>query len=346
MSGYSEKELLAMRVPDLAASETVDQIAARIQKIMAQGKDRFETRHHHKDGRIYDVEVSIQYRSTDGGQLVVFLHDITERKHAEEQLRQAHDEMEVRVRERTAELARANEDLLRLNRAKDEFAATVSHELRTPLVTGLGYVEMLLEGQFGPITTGAATGMRTALRNLRRLSSMINDILSYHSLVAQETEPGRGTRVSFILTAAQSLPPSRPAATEPSQGTPDSRPGDILVVDDDADTLEFMRLLLGGRGYIVRTAASAREALAAFAERPADLVLADLSLPDMDGAELCRRLKSGAGPGRPPVYMFSARAEIAARRRAEEAGCDGYLLKPAAAVELLNTVRGALAGRK
>ena len=86
MSGYSVKELLAMRIPDLAASDTPEQIAATMQKIMAQGKGRFETRHHHKNGSIYDVEISIQYRPDDGGQLVVFLHDITERKRAEERI--------------------------------------------------------------------------------------------------------------------------------------------------------------------------------------------------------------------------------------------------------------------
>ena len=87
MSGYSEQELLAMRIPDLEAIETADDTAARIQKIMAQGEDRFESRHRRKDGSIFDVEVSVQYRPAEGGRLVAFLRDITERKRAEEELR-------------------------------------------------------------------------------------------------------------------------------------------------------------------------------------------------------------------------------------------------------------------
>jgi PAS domain S-box-containing protein len=60
MSGYSAQELLAMRIPDLEVAETAAATAARIQKIMAQGEDRFESRHRRKDGSILDVEVSVQ----------------------------------------------------------------------------------------------------------------------------------------------------------------------------------------------------------------------------------------------------------------------------------------------
>jgi len=86
MSGYSAPELLAMRIPDLETAETADGTAAHIQKIMAQGEDRFESRHHRKDGSILDVEASVQYQPTDGGRLVVFLRDITARKKAIEEL--------------------------------------------------------------------------------------------------------------------------------------------------------------------------------------------------------------------------------------------------------------------
>lgn len=88
MSGYSERELLTMRVPDLEVVETSDDTAAHIQKVVAQGEDRFETRHRSKDGSIFDVEVSVQYRDNDGGQFIAFLRDITTRKRAENALRE------------------------------------------------------------------------------------------------------------------------------------------------------------------------------------------------------------------------------------------------------------------
>jgi PAS domain S-box-containing protein len=84
MSGYSEQELLSLHIFDLEAAETSDDTAARIQKIMAHGEDRFESRQRRKDGTVFDVEVSVQYRPSEGGLFVVFLQDITERKQAAE----------------------------------------------------------------------------------------------------------------------------------------------------------------------------------------------------------------------------------------------------------------------
>jgi len=88
-SGYREQELLGMRIFDLEATEKADGIIARIQKVRTQGEARFESRHRRKDGSVYDVEVSLQYRHVKGGQLVVFIHDITERKFKEGAAHQA-----------------------------------------------------------------------------------------------------------------------------------------------------------------------------------------------------------------------------------------------------------------
>src|ERR1035441_7119555 len=87
MSGYSARELLAMRISDLVINETADDAAARIKRIIEQGESRFESRHRRKDGGVFDVEVSAQYQPADGGRCVGFLRDITERKRAEEELR-------------------------------------------------------------------------------------------------------------------------------------------------------------------------------------------------------------------------------------------------------------------
>ena len=87
MSGYSEQELLTMRVTDLEAAETEDETAIHIRNIMTQGEDRFESLHRRKDGSTFEVEVSSQYRPIENGQYVVFIRDITERKRVEESLR-------------------------------------------------------------------------------------------------------------------------------------------------------------------------------------------------------------------------------------------------------------------
>ena len=83
MSGYSRGELLAMPLPALEAEANLDETIERIQKLIENGQDRFETRHRRKDGGIIDLDISVKYRSDDGGRMEVFLRDITEGKRAE-----------------------------------------------------------------------------------------------------------------------------------------------------------------------------------------------------------------------------------------------------------------------
>ena len=86
--GYRRDEMLTMRISDVEAVETPGETAQRIKKIMEVGGDRFETRHRCKDGRIVDVEISVNYIDAGGGRLFVFARDITERKRAEKELRE------------------------------------------------------------------------------------------------------------------------------------------------------------------------------------------------------------------------------------------------------------------
>jgi len=93
LTGYSREELLNMSIPDVEAVEKPEETAQRIRKIKEVGHDRFETRHRRKDGEIVDVEISVNYLSTDGGRMFVFVRDITERKRAEERLRESETEL-------------------------------------------------------------------------------------------------------------------------------------------------------------------------------------------------------------------------------------------------------------
>ena len=112
----------------------------------------------------------------------------------------------------------------------------------------------------------------------------------------------------------------------------------VLIVDDDESTRYTHRRALEATFEIIE-ASTAQEALAAIDREP-DLVLLDLRLPDLDGFEVCRRIKSN--PARswmrvlPITAVFTSEAD---RRRAVEAGADGFLIKPTEAHALVASVK-------
>jgi diguanylate cyclase (GGDEF)-like protein/PAS domain S-box-containing protein len=88
MSGYAMQELVGMHISELEASEGPEEVKAHIDKIMAQGHDRFETLHRRKDGRLIDIEASVTF-VPESRKFFVFCHNITRRKQAEQELRVA-----------------------------------------------------------------------------------------------------------------------------------------------------------------------------------------------------------------------------------------------------------------
>ena len=113
----------------------------------------------------------------------------------------------------------------------------------------------------------------------------------------------------------------------------------ILIVDDEPSILATMALLLRGRGYEVTTATTAHAALDAIDRQPPQLVILDLGLPDLDGVELCRRIREGRSL---PILVLSARGAEQDKVAALDAGADDYVTKPFGAEELLARVRAAL----
>ncbi len=93
MTGYSRREILRLSISDLDAIESPDQIAVRIQRIIANGSELFESRHRRKDGSLFPVEVSVTWLDEEGGRMVCFCRDLSERKRAEEALRHSHELM-------------------------------------------------------------------------------------------------------------------------------------------------------------------------------------------------------------------------------------------------------------
>jgi DNA-binding response OmpR family regulator len=116
----------------------------------------------------------------------------------------------------------------------------------------------------------------------------------------------------------------------------------ILVVEDDPDIAALVTRYLDKAGFISDQASSGREALIAVAERPPDLVVLDLMLPQLDGLEVCRVLRGNEATAGLPIIMLTARADESERIVGLELGADDYLAKPFSPAELVARVRALL----
>lgn len=113
----------------------------------------------------------------------------------------------------------------------------------------------------------------------------------------------------------------------------------VLVVDDEESILDFICMALEQEGYEVMTAGTGAEALEKFSTERPQLVVLDWMLPDLDGLEVCQRIRQVSDT---PVLMLTARAEWEDRVRGLDAGADDYLAKPFKYQELLARLRAIL----
>jgi two-component system, OmpR family, alkaline phosphatase synthesis response regulator PhoP len=116
----------------------------------------------------------------------------------------------------------------------------------------------------------------------------------------------------------------------------------ILVVDDERDILELVRYNLEKEGFKVSCVLSGYDALAAVQEAPPDMILLDLMLPDLDGLDVCRRLKEEEKTRQVPIVMVSAKGEDTDIILGLEMGADDYITKPFSPKILLARIRSVL----
>src|ERR1700739_957729 len=113
----------------------------------------------------------------------------------------------------------------------------------------------------------------------------------------------------------------------------------VLVVDDVPTNVKLLEARLSAEYFDVLTAMSGKEALALCERAECDLVLLDVMMPDMDGFEVCRRLKTTRAPPHIPVVMVPALDQPSDKLRGLEAGADDFLTKPIPELALIARVR-------
>jgi len=160
MLGYTRAELLQRSIPDVEANENPQEVAAHINKIIAEGHDRFDSRHRRKNGSLIEVELSVNLVELGEGKLFyAFVRDITERKLDEQRLMLARDEAE------------------RANAAKSEFLSRMSHELRTPLNAILGFGQLLESDPEQVLTELQADNLGEIMQAGNHLLELVDEVL-------------------------------------------------------------------------------------------------------------------------------------------------------------------------
>jgi CheY-like chemotaxis protein len=155
--------------------------------------------------------------------------------------------------------------------------------------------------------------------------------------------------VSPSLAAAAAIPAADAGAPQPQTAKPlideldeDPRKGRVLIVDDNSINRDLLRQWLERRGHEVEEASGGRSALELLRSRDYDVILLDLRMPDLDGAQVLTSLREEGRLGKTPVIMLSASDDVEGVVQCIKLGADDYLLKPYNAVLLRARLRLSL----
>ena len=207
-----------------------------------------------------------------------------------------------------------------------ETLAHIRHELRTPLNQIIGYAEMLQEDAEDAEQTQFVPDLEKIHRAARNLDGLIQSHLGAHVLGLQaETEaaPAEDQPVKFTMN-----PHRHSHAGEDDSETIVQLSGHVLAVDDNEANRDMLSRRLLRHGLTVDTAINGVDALEQIAAVKYDLVLLDIMMPEMDGVEVLRKMKSDDTMRHIPIIMISALDELESVVRCIEGGAEDYLPKP------------------
>ena len=203
--GYSREELSGLSVETLIPGnldsrhkEHREQFWAHpVTRPMGHGLTLLGRR---KDGSLFPVEISLSpLESDDGLRVTAVIRDVSERQHAQDQIRAMNEQFTEALSEKNHQLELRNQEVERGTRLKSEFLASMSHELRTPLHTIIGFSQLLAEEDHGSLNEKQHGFLNHVLQDSRHLLELINDILDLSKVEAGELDL---TPVAFDFTSA------------------------------------------------------------------------------------------------------------------------------------------------
>lgn len=187
--GYSYDELMNMTPKDIVAPEKRSEMPKNALKLFEKGHARFEIIHQTKDGKKIPVEVNNHLFELKGKKVALAIsRDITERKRAEEALKESYDNLELKVKERTRELEEVINEFKRSNEELEQFAHVASHDLREPLRMITSFLQLLEKRYKDQLDQDANEFIEYAVDGAKRLDDKIKDLLKYSQVSGRERE--------------------------------------------------------------------------------------------------------------------------------------------------------------
>lgn len=219
--------------------------------------------------------------------------------------------------------------------------------------TGAGIQKEKIDNIFDAFTQADGSTSRAYGGSGLGLSICKNLVALMGGTIQAESSPDKGSEFIFTVRFGQG-DPKRAMEKELISATPAPqlpiKPSRVLLVDDNPLNVKVEKLHLDRMGMETTVAESGTEALMLLADHEYDLVLLDLEMPGMDGYETARRIRSGAGAGRPvkqpsiPILAVTAHALADARHKCERCGMNEFVTKPVGFGELGSAMRQILGG--